>query len=557
MLVPLAALVTLSASCPGPLGAGIAGAPIAATRTTVARARATSVIGVTEARLASSSAPEVVPPLLAAPDDAEPEGAPSDWGAAAADGDGDDEAELPEPPFTTPSDEAKQRAAVADAADADGATPVLASIARETWIFSEPSKKSRRIGYLRAGAVVPRSPERVGSAGCKGGWYRVDPRGYVCATKTAALDARHPVALASKRRPRMDGLPYDYVLSRAPSPPLYARVPTTQQQKTVEQDLAYHQRKFLSLSKDKDFVPMPEPGPIPESLHDGLPLPALTDGPPRNPEHLTVGWARTRSGYALLSQFESEGRRFGVTTDLFVVPLDRTRWVKPSTFHGVDLRDEGALPVAFVMKKRATRFAPDDGGRMRAGESLAFREAVPLTGRAEKGFLEARDGTWVREEDVRRIDPMGRTPTWAAEGRRWVDVSILKQSLVAYEGTRPVYVTLVSTGADGLGDPKKTHSTVQGVFLVHTKHITVTMDGDEAGDEFDLRDVPFVQYFTEGYALHGAYWHDDFGTPRSHGCVNLAPVDAAWLFSWTTPEVPAGWHASLSLKKGTLVYTHP
>jgi lipoprotein-anchoring transpeptidase ErfK/SrfK len=82
------------------------------------------------------------------------------------------------------------------------------------------------------------------------------------------------------------------------------------------------------------------------------------------------------------------------------------------------------------------------------------------------------------------------------------------------------------------------------------------MDG-ENGEEFDFRDVPFVQYFTEGFALHAAYWHDDFGTPRSHGCVNLAPVDAAWLFNWTTPEVPAGWHASLSLNRGTLVHTRP
>ena len=100
---------------------------------------------------------------------------------------------------------------------------------------------------------------------------------------------------------------------------------------------------------------------------------------------------------------------------------------------------------------------------------------------------------------------------------------------------------------------------MQGTFRIHTKHITVTMDGDEAGDAFDLRDVPFVQYFNEGYALHAAYWHDDFGTPRSHGCVNLAPLDAAWLFRWTTPEVPKAkeWHAGLSTKGGTVVYTHP
>jgi lipoprotein-anchoring transpeptidase ErfK/SrfK len=157
---------------------------------------------------------------------------------------------------------------------------------------------------------------------------------------------------------------------------------------------------------------------------------------------------------------------------------------------------------------------------------------------------------------VVRVDRARSAPAWASGDRKWIDVSILHQTLVAYEGTRPVYATLVSTGADGLGDPKKTRSTVQGTFLIHTKHITATMDGED-GEEFDLRDVPFVQYFTEGFALHGAYWHDDFGTPRSHGCVNLAPIDAAWLFGWTTPEVPAGWHATLSLKKGTLVYTHP
>ena len=152
---------------------------------------------------------------------------------------------------------------------------------------------------------------------------------------------------------------------------------------------------------------------------------------------------------------------------------------------------------------------------------------------------------------------MKNVPGWANQGRKWIDISILRQSLVAYEGTRPVYATLVSTGADGLGDPKKTHSTVQGAFLVHTKHVSATMDGDEVGDEFDLRDVPYVQYFHEGYALHAAYWHDEFGTPRSHGCVNLAPQDAAWLFGWSTPEVPEGWHGYLEIHGGTIVYTHP
>jgi hypothetical protein len=340
---------------------------------------------------------------------------------------------------------------------------------------------------------------------------------------------------------------------------MYARVPTEAEQKKIETDLGFHLRQAKTLERDKDFVAPPEPEPMPDLLGGPDALPALGDEHPRSPAELLVGRAKPRAGFALLSQFDVGGRRFGLTTQLFVVPLDRTRFVPGSSFHGIELGGDVTLPVAFVMKHHATHWEVDDAGHKKAATELTFREAVPLTGRTSNDgqLYEAKDGTWVRAEDVRRIDPMHRAPAWAVPGRRWVDVSILKQALVAYEGKTPKYVTLVSTGADGLGDPKKTHSTIQGVFLIHTKHVTVTMDNDEKNDEFDLRDVPFVQYFTEGYALHAAYWHDDFGTPRSHGCVNMAPIDAAWMFGFTTPEVPKGWHAAMSLKKGTLVHTHP
>ncbi len=471
---------------------------------------------------------------------------------------GDDDVGF-DPPKATTEEEEEEGAAVAEEEEPPADDPVMASTARETWIFAEPSRRSRRIGYLRAGAVVPRSAEKAGSAGCKGGWYRVEPQGFVCRGKNATTDRFHPVVEASKKRPKKDGLPYDYVMSRMPTPPLYARVPTAADQARYEPDKGYHQRKLATLMKDPAFVPLPEPGAMPPVLLYGQTAPGLTDGKPRGKDDVYLGQARVRSGFALLGQFEQDDRRFGLTTDLAVVPLDRMRWVAPSTMKGLTLDAETTLPVAFVMKKRATRYEEVDGGRMKAGAPLAYREALPLTGRSIKGgaYLEVKSGEFVRAEDVRKIDAMSRAPTWAKEGRKWVDVSILDQALVAYEGTKPVYVTLVSTGADGLGDPKETHSTVQGVFLVHTKHVTTTMDGEDVGDEFDLRDVPFVQYFTEGYAIHGAYWHDDFGTPRSHGCVNLAPVDAAWLFAWTTPDVPEGWHAALTLKKGTIVYTHP
>jgi hypothetical protein len=277
---------------------------------------------------------------------------------------------------------------------------------------------------------------------------------------------------------------------------------------------------------------------------------------------LVLGPAPLRSGFALLGSYEYEGRRFGLTTDLALIPLDGTRIVPESTMRGFHLSDEFTLPLAIVKSTKAMRYRLDETSGAMALEGPVPHRAGLALGEQRKRmggvlYLQTRDGSWLRDDQIARIRTSSETTRWAKRGEKWIDVSILQQSLVAYEGERPVFATLVSTGADGLMDHDETHATIRGSFLIHTKHVSVTMAGDEQGDEFDLRDVPYVQYFTEGYALHGAYWHDDFGTMRSHGCVNLAPADAAWLFGWTDPQVPEGWHASLELSKGTVVYIHP
>ncbi len=438
--------------------------------------------------------------------------------------------------------------------------PRLASVARETWVFAEPKWSSRKVGYLRAGATVERRAKPAGWSSCPEGWYRIEPKGYVCAGATATLDVNAPVVVASARRPTFDGLPYLYAMGRFPPPPLYTKLPTRAEQQKTEPDLVSALRKGAAYARDPSFVAPPPPEPLPAFLENGTPLPPLANVF-RSRDAVSAGRARVRSGFALLGTYEHEGRSYGLTTDLTLLPLDRVRLVKPSVFHGITFDEATSLPVAFVRRKHAFRFTMNESGALTRGEPLAHREAVPLTGALKRSggvdYLEAKDGSLVPADQVVKIDRFKKAPAWASGGRKWIDVSILKQALVAYEGDRPVYATLVSTGADGTGDPKKTHSTIQGAFLIHTKHVTVTMDGDQVGDEFDFRDVPFVQYFTEGFALHAAYWHDEFGTPRSHGCVNLAPIDAAWLFRWTDPVVPEGWHAALSLKRGTLVYTHP
>ncbi len=350
----------------------------------------------------------------------------------------------------------------------------------------------------------------------------------MCVGATATLHLSDPVVETSSRRPRRDGLPYTYVMSRFPTPPFYARLPGPEETLRVEPDLQGHLRTVARLALEPGYVALPPAEPVPGVLLYGRSVPGLA-GERRAPGALALGHAKVRSGFALLSTFDHEGRRFGLTTDLAVLPLDRTRVVAESTFVGLRLDDAMTLPVAFVKSRHAVRAtSPARPAPSPPGDRLEeYRQAVPVARQGPplpaRTTCPADHGTLLRADQTVVVDRLQHPPAWATAGRKWIDVSILHQSLVAYEGTKPVYVTLVSTGADGLGDPKKTHSTIQGAFLIHTKHVSVTMDDDKIGDEFDFRDVPFVQYFTEGFALHAAYWHDDFGTPRSHGCVNLSP----------------------------------
>ena len=76
------------------------------------------------------------------------------------------------------------------------------------------------------------------------------------------------------------------------------------------------------------------------------------------------------------------------------------------------------------------------------------------------------------------------------------------------------------------------------------------------GPDYEQPNVPYVMYFYGAYSLHGAYWHNDFGRPRSHGCVNLPVADAKWLFYWTEPPLPAGSAQVWNSYNGTLVVVH-
>ena len=435
-----------------------------------------------------------------------------------------------------------------------------ASIAWRTWVYTDVGRNRTRYGYLRAGAIVDVRGPPIKNDGCDGGWYRVNPRGFVCVGLGATLELEHPVAVASQGRAvRGQGLPYFYALSNDISPLLYFRLPSAREMRESEQvDVAGRSAIVRERLRGTSLAALVEPQPPPTFLENGAKLtkPHGVERPLRFLYH--AGNANPESGFAISRTFEWEGRLFGLTTELDIIALDRTKPVFPSTFHGVTLNEGDDLPVGFAVPSPVPRYELRDGMMIATG-SVPYREGVVLTDeRRTGGLAKTRDGSWVAAPVLRQIPRRSSFPSFATGDRKWVDVSIKEQSLVAYVGRRPVYATLVSTGRSGMADPEKTDATVRGSFMIYQKEVSATMDGDEdRADSFNLHDVPFVQYFHKGYALHGTYWHDDFGKARSHGCVNLAPADAAWLFEWTDPVVPPEWHGVLNKDRGTVVYVRP
>lgn len=160
---------------------------------------------------------------------------------------------------------------------------------------------------------------------------------------------------------------------------------------------------------------------------------------------------------------------------------------------------------------------------------------------------------YVLSDYVRLFLPTQR-PAEVGADEKWLDVNLAQQTLVAYEGDKPVYATLVASGREG-------YETARGLNRIWIKLYAGRMSGGNPADPieyYNLEDVPWTMYFYRDFGVHGAYWHDAFGAVRSHGCVNLSPTDSYWVFNWAGPEIPEGakWARSSDTNLGTWVYTH-
>ncbi len=226
---------------------------------------------------------------------------------------------------------------------------------------------------------------------------------------------------------------------------------------------------------------------------------------------------------------------------------------EPSTFKGIDLRQKELDGLfGWLVLDTYTSLTPGkqdylEGELIEKHTLVKILATILING---KKWLKLAEKKWVDGTRVALITSAQR-PNKIPPGANWIDINIYEQVLCAYEGDKMIYATLISSGLPSFDTPS-------GVFRIWGKAKMRKMSGGEKGkDYYFLEDVPYQMYFSHGVAIHAAYWHNNFGIRQSHGCVNVSPRDAKWLFEWTSPKVISkSFIKSTRSNPGTFVYVH-
>jgi lipoprotein-anchoring transpeptidase ErfK/SrfK len=273
---------------------------------------------------------------------------------------------------------------------------------------------------------------------------------------------------------------------------------------TVDVDLL-HDRRYQRIEQRVDIFDAPG-GNIVRSLDAGFNF--VTVGEVRED-----GWTQINENEWIRSEFAKD-----------------SNWVV-SQFTGFLLPDEmPEYPIAWALTNLYVSSYP--GGPALETNELLYRY-TPVNIFAEyelDGWKWYQVGVdqWVQQTNVAKVIPVERPAD--VDTHKWVSVDLYEQVMIAYEGTKPVFTTLIASGL-----PR--WETLEGVFNIYYRRTREYMSWGTPGDDFyALEEVPWTMYFDEGRALHGAYWHDGFGFRRSHGCVNLPITDAYWLYHWVAED---------------------
>jgi hypothetical protein len=230
-------------------------------------------------------------------------------------------------------------------------------------------------------------------------------------------------------------------------------------------------------------------------------------------------------------QVEANGQTwYEINRGQYVI-ADDLRLVDTPEFHGVEVTVQPERPFGWIVQEVTPSDEPDgepNPENAKLERFTFFQVFDAVAGDEDWIWYQIGGGRWIRQTYVSLID-VNAPPDDIGDNEYWVEVDLYEQTFAAYEGSRMVYAGLVSSGLNRW-------PTYEGLFQVFSRHLQIRMSGAEGQvDYYNIEDVPYTMYFdrTNEIALHGAYWHDRYGYKHSHGCVNMPPRDAEWIYYWS------------------------
>lgn len=353
-------------------------------------------------------------------------------------------------------------------------------------IYQEIGEQGARLGSLRRGHPFP-IYERAQGPRCQQDWVRVGPQGWACSEDFEDASGPPPEDPG-------DPMPFRYTIT-------YKDTPIHHQ--------AHKRAQTGRIRKQKSTLTI---------------------------EEETEGWVRVFPDEWLPKKN--------------LIP----RQMRDYRLRGEALSAQSSMPLAFarikgvkvypepnLSKARQRQLKRQGLPELRRFDRRPVLEQFPPGARFGGTWLRVEEG-WVPRHQVALVTQEER-PSGIDPEDKWILVDLSEQTVVAYQGDQPVYATLTSTGKGKDGEDTQTP---RGKWKIHHKLRSTRMSGGTGASYHWLSDVPWVQYFHKGYALHGVYWHNSFGWVQSQGCVNLTPVDAQWFFFWTQPDLPTGWYSKIT-----------
>jgi hypothetical protein len=356
-----------------------------------------------------------------------------------------------------------------------------------SWLANRPAAP--------AAAAGPAIPPQSGTVMCLPGIYTVDPQDCLplgpsevrTHNAQAGVFLPLPPLPASKPDPSLVSVPFRYALLKENDPtPVYESMEAAKAKANPLTTIAAGRLRYIAYLDSVD------------TDNNGKP----------NYFHLTSGgWVSVDS----------------VATRISALP-----WFQGLTFQHTPPNSFGwIVPLNPTAETKRTPGNENDDytGHLLTEYDLVQIYATQTVGNEE--WLMIGPDEWLKSSLVGRVTP-NTTPPEGVTNDRWIEVNLLEQTLAVYDHRQLVFATMVATGLEPFW-------TRPGLFPIYNRLDSTLMRGAfeaDLSDFYYLQEVPWTMYYDDARALHGAYWRTRFGFPQSHGCVNLAPGDAHWLFDW-------------------------